>query len=251
VPSARGADLRYPPRMPFDTTTRLPAREQVLVQGASDVERRFMASVYRWMTFGLGLTALVAFSVATSEAALRLILGNRLVFFGLIIAELGLVVALSAAAARMSAATAGGLFLLYSALNGATLSVVLLVYTGASVALAFVSTAGTFAAMSIYATVTRKDLSSWGSFLFMGLIGVVIAGLVNIFLHSSMVTFVISCMSVIVFTGLTAYDTQKLRAFARAGGGSGAMAVNGALALYLDFVNLFLALLRLFGSRRD
>jgi FtsH-binding integral membrane protein len=236
--------------MPFDTTTRLPARDQVLVQGASDVERRFMAAVYRWMTFGLALTALVAFSVATSETALRLILGNRLVFFGLILAQLGLVIALSAAATRLSAATAGGLFLLYSALNGVTLSVVLLVYTGASVALAFVSTAGTFAAMSIYATVTRRDLSSWGSFLFMGLIGVIIASLVNMFLHSSMVTFVVSCMSVVVFTGLTAYDTQKLRAFARAGGGSGAMAVNGALALYLDFVNLFLALLRLFGRRR-
>jgi FtsH-binding integral membrane protein len=236
--------------MPFDTTTRLPARDQVLVQGASDVERRFMAAVYRWMTFGLALTALVAFSVATSETALRLILGNRLVFFGLILAQLGLVIALSAAATRLSAATAGGLFLLYSALNGVTLSVVLLVYTGASVAMAFVSTAGTFAAMSIYATVTRRDLSSWGSFLFMGLIGVVIASVVNIFLHSSMVTFVVSCMSVVVFTGLTAYDTQKLRAFARAGGGGGAMAVNGALALYLDFVNLFLALLRLFGRRR-
>jgi FtsH-binding integral membrane protein len=202
------------------------------------------------MTFGLALTALVAFSVATSETALRLILGNRLVFLGLILAQLGLVIALSAAATRLSAATAGGLFLLYSALNGVTLSVVLLVYTGASVALAFVSTAGTFAAMSIYGTVTRRDLSSWGSFLFMGLIGVIIASLVNMFLHSSMVTFVVSCMSVVVFTGLTAYDTQKLRAFARAGGGSGAMAVNGALALYLDFVNLFLALLRLFGRRR-
>jgi FtsH-binding integral membrane protein len=236
--------------MPFDTTTRLPARDQVLVQGASDVERRFMAGVYRWMTFGLALTALVAFSVATSETALRLILGNRLVFFGLILAQLGLVIALSAAATRLSAATAGGLFLLYSALTGATLSVVLLVYTGASVAMAFVSTAGTFAAMSIYATVTRRDLSSWGSFLFMGLIGVIIASVVNIFLHSSMVTFVVSCMSVVVFTGLTAYDTQKLRAFARAGGGSGAMAVHGALALYLDFINLFLALLRLFGRRR-
>jgi FtsH-binding integral membrane protein len=236
--------------MPFDTTTRLPARDQVLVQGASDVERRFMAAVYRWMTFGLALTALVAFSVATSETALRLILGNRLVFFGLILAQLGLVIALSAAATRLSAATAGGLFLLYSALTGVTLSVVLLAYTGASVALAFVSTAGTFAAMSIYATVTRRDLSSWGSFLMMGLIGVIIASVVNIFLHSSMVTFVVSCMSVVVFTGLTAYDTQKLRAFARAGGASGAMAVNGALALYLDFVNLFLALLRLFGRRR-
>jgi FtsH-binding integral membrane protein len=209
-----------------------------------------MMGVYRWMTLGLAVTALVAYSVATSEAALRLVLGNRLVFFGLIIAEFGLVIALSAAVNRLSAATAGGLFLLYSALNGATLSVILLVYASSSVAMAFVTTAGTFGAMSVYATVTRRDLSSWGSFLFMGLVGVVIASLVNLFLQSGLMSFVISCASVLVFTGLTAYDTQKLRAFARSGGGSPAMPVNGALALYLDFVNLFLALLRLFGRRR-
>ncbi len=237
--------------MPFDDSFRMPAREQVLVHGATDAERRFMAAVYRWMTLGLALTAFVAWSVATSETALRLVVGNRLVFFGLILGELALVVALSAAAARMSAAAAGGLFLLYSALNGATLSVVLLAYTGASVALAFVSTAGTFGAMSVYGTVTRRDLASWRSFLFMGLVGIVVASLVNVFLGSSMITFVVSCAAVVVFTGLTAYDTQKLRAFARAGGGTGGVAVNGALALYLDFVNLFLALLRLFGGRRS
>jgi FtsH-binding integral membrane protein len=210
-----------------------------------------MASVYRWMTLGLGLTAVVAFLVAGSEDALRFVIGNRFVFFGLVIAELGLVVAISAAVNRLSAAAAGGLFLLYSALNGATLSVVLLAYTGSSVALAFVTTAGTFGAMSAFATVTRRDLSSWSSFLFMGLIGIVIASLVNMFLHSSAVSFVISCASVVVFTGLAAYDTQKLRALARAGGGSAAMPINGALALYLDFINLFLALLRLLGNRRD
>lgn len=131
-----------------------------------------------------------------------------------------------------------------------TLSIVLLAYTGTSVALAFFATAGTFAAMSVYGTVTKRDLSSWSSFLFMGLIGIVIAGLVNIFLRSSMMSFVISCAGVLVFTGLTAYDTQKLRALARAGGGTGSVAVNGALALYLDFVNLFLMLLRLLGGRR-
>ena len=210
-----------------------------------------MAAVYRWMTLGLALTAVVAFTVAGSETALALVLGNRLVFFGLIIAEFGLVIAISAAANRLSAAAAGGLFLLYSALNGATLSVVLVAYTGNSVALAFVTTAGTFGAMSVYATVTRRDLSSWGSFLFMGLIGVVIASVVNVFLHSSAMSFVISCAAVVVFTGLAAYDTQKLRSLARAGGGSAAMPVNGALALYLDFVNLFLALLRLLGNRRS
>ena len=209
-----------------------------------------MTAVYRWMTVGLAVTAVVAYSVASSEEALRLIVGNRLVFFGLIIAEFGLVIGISAAANRLSAASAGGLFLLYSALNGATLSVVLLMYTGSSVALAFVTTAGTFGAMSVYATVTRRDLSSWGSFLMMGLVGVVIASVANIFLHSGMMSYVISCAAVVVFTGLAAYDTQKLRALARAGGGAAAMPVNGALALYLDFVNLFLALLRLLGGRR-
>jgi FtsH-binding integral membrane protein len=209
-----------------------------------------MTAVYRWMTLGLAVTAVVAYSVASSEDALRLVIGNRFVFFGLIIAEFGLVIGISAAANRLSAAAAGGLFLLYSALNGATLSVVLLLYTGSSVALAFVTTAGTFGAMSVYGTVTRRDLSSWGSFLMMGLMGVVIASVVNVFLHSGMMSFVISCVAVVVFTGLAAYDTQKLRAFARAGGGTAAMPVNGALSLYLDFVNLFLALLRLFGRRR-
>src|SRR3990172_930740 len=236
--------------MPFDTSARVSARGQVLARGPSDVERRFMMGVYRWMTLGLAVTAVIAYSVATSEAGVRLGIGNRFVFFGLIIAEFGLVLALSAAANRLSMATAGGLFLLYSALNGATLSVVLLAYTGSSVATAFVTTAGTFGAMSVYATVTRRDLSSWGTFLFMGLVGVVIASLVNLFLQSGLMSFVISCVSVVVFTGLTAYDTQKLRALARSGGGSAAMSVNGALALYLDFVNLFLALLRLFGRRR-
>src|SRR5512143_4256929 len=139
--------------MPFDTSARLPSRDQVLVRGTSDVERRFMTAVYRWMTLGLALTALVAYSVANSEEALHLVVGNRLIFFGLIIAEFGLVIAISAAANRLSAATAGGLFLLYSALNGATLSVVLLAYTGSSVAIAFVATAGTFGTMSVYATV--------------------------------------------------------------------------------------------------
>jgi uncharacterized protein len=209
-----------------------------------------MTAVYRWMTLGLAVTAVVAYSVASSEEALRLVIGNRFVFFGLIIAEFGLVIGISAAANRLSAAAAGGLFLLYSALNGATISVVLLLYTGSSVALAFVTTAGTFGAMSVYGTVTRRDLSSWGSFLMMGLMGVVIASVANMFLHSGMMSFVISCVAVVVFTGLAAYDTQKLRAFARAGGGTAAMPVNGALALYLDFVNLFLALLRLFGRRR-
>jgi FtsH-binding integral membrane protein len=237
--------------MPFDSPARVTARDTVLVRGAaSDVERRFMSAVYGWMTAGLALTAVVAYAVASSPAALQLVVGNRVVFFGLILAELGLVVALSAMVNRLSAPAAGALFALYSALNGATLSVVLLAYTGSSVAVAFASTAGTFGAMSLYGTVTKRDLTGWGSFLFMGLVGIVVASLVNLFVRSSMVTFVVSCMGVLVFTGLTAYDTQKLRAYARAGGGAAAAPISGALSLYLDFVNLFLSLLRLLGSRR-
>lgn len=224
---------------------------QVLVRGNVDVERRFMAAVYRWMTLGLLVTAGVAWYVASTPGAIQVIFGNRILFWGLILAEFGLVIGLSAAVTRLSAGVAGALFLLYSALNGATLSIVLLAYTGASVASAFAATAGTFGAMSVYGTVTRRDLSSLRSFLFMGLIGIVIASLVNVFTRSDMVSWVISAAAVVVFTGLTAYDTQRLRRMAAAGSGIAALPVNGALALYLDFINLFLALLRVFGGRRD
>jgi len=214
-------------------------------------ERTFIASVYRWMTLGLLTTAGVAFVVAGSPSAQQFVFANRWVYIGLIIAQLGLVIGLSAAVRRLSAPVAGGMFLLYSALTGATLSVVLLAYRAPSVAAAFAITAGTFGAMSVYGTVTKKDLTGWSTFLFMGLFGVVIAGVVNMFMQSGMLNFVISCAAVVVFTGLTAYDTQKLRVFARQGGGSIAAApIGGALSLYLDFINLFLAILNLFGDRR-
>jgi hypothetical protein len=223
-----------------------------LVRGTVAVGSRFMSAVYRWMAAGLVVTAGVAWLVAGSPAARQAIFGNRLVFWGLIVAQLGLVVVLSAAVNRLSAGVAGLLFVAYSALTGATLSSILLVYTGASIASAFAVTAGTFAAMSVFATVTKRDLSGWSTFLFMGLIGVVIAALVNMFLQSGMLQFVISCAAVVVFTGLTAYDTQKLRRLAAAPGGlPAAMPVNGALMLYLDFINLFLSLLNLFGGRRN
>ncbi len=224
---------------------------QVLVRGASDVERRFMSSVYRWMSLGLIVTAGVAYSVATSEGLVQFIFGNRMVFWGLVIAQFALVITLSAAVNKLSAGVAGALFLLYSALTGATISVVLLAYTGASVASAFAVTAGTFLTMSIYATVTKRDLSGWSTFLFMGLIGVVLASVVNIFMKSSMLQFVVSAAAVVVFTGLTAYDTQRLRRMAVAGSGVAALPVNGALRLYLDFINLFLAILNIFGGRRN
>jgi len=224
---------------------------QVVTRGASDVERRFMAAVYRWMTLGLLVTAGVAFYVATTPSVRQLVLGNTMVFWGLVIAQFGLVIALSAAVNKLSAGMAGALFLLYSALTGATLSTVLLAYTGESVASAFAVTAGTFLAMSIYGTATKRDLTSWSTFLFMGLIGIVIASVVNIFTKSGMVSWVISAAAVVVFTGLTAYDTQRLRRMAALGGSVAALPVNGALSLYLNFINLFLSILNLFGGRRN
>ncbi|PIY20625.1 MAG: hypothetical protein COZ12_08980, partial [Deltaproteobacteria bacterium CG_4_10_14_3_um_filter_60_8] len=203
----------------------------------------FLAKVFNWMAVGLGVTGLVALLVANSAVAQQMILGNRLVFFGLIIGELGLVFYLSARIQRISAQAATGLFLLYSALNGATLSAILLLYTATSVAATFFVTAGMFGAMAVYGLVTKKDLASFGSFLFMGLMGMIIASVVNMFLGSSLLSWLISGIGVLVFTGLTAYDVQKITQM----GAQGIMeqgevairkgAVMGALALYLDFIN--------------
>lgn len=204
-----------------------------------------MGAVYGWMAAGLAITAFVSMAVVSSPALLNTLYGNKMMFFGLMIAELGLVFAIGGFAVRMGTATAAPLFLLYSALNGVTISGIFLVYTGQSISSAFVTTAGTFGAMSVYGLITKRDLTSLGSFCFMGLIGIVIASIVNIFLHSNMMQFVISGVGLIVFIGLTAYDTQKLK------GVRGGAAVAGALALYLDFINIFLMMLQLFGDRRD
>jgi len=216
----------------------------------------FMRGVYQWMTMGLGLTALVAYAVQVSTGLQEFLLQNQMLFFGLIIAQLGLVVGISAGIRKLSAQAASGLFLLYSALNGLTIGAILLFYTAASVATAFVTCSGMFAAMSIYGMTTKRDLTSWGSFLFMGLIGIIIASIVNIFLANSMMHFVISVIGVIVFTGLTAYDTQKLKVMGETAPADDATAIRrgvilGALTLYLDFINLFLMLLRLFGQGRE
>jgi len=167
------------------------------------------------------------------------------------IGELALVFILSGAINRLSGTVATLLFLGYSALNGLTLSVIFIVYTADSIASTFAVTAAMFGAMSIYGYLTKKDLTSWGSFLFMGLIGIVIASLVNIFLQSSAVSWVVSGIGVLVFTGLTAYDTWKIKAMAAAGEEGRKPAILGALTLYLDFINLFLMLLRFMGGRRD
>jgi FtsH-binding integral membrane protein len=214
----------------------------------------FFPKVYGWMTAGLALTALAALFTLTSEGLLQLVFGNRMVFYGLIIGELGLVIALSAAINRISSLVATLMFLLYSALNGVTFAGIFLMYTSSSIASTFLVASGTFAAMGLYGYATKRDLTGWGSFLFMGLIGIVIASLVNIFLQSAMITWVTTYIGVFVFVGLTAYDTQKLKRIGEAGFADGETqkkaAILGALTLYLDFINLFLMLLRIMGNRR-
>lgn len=215
-----------------------------------NVQNRIIRQVYAWMGAGLTLTALLAVMTVSSPSMLQLVIGNRFVFFGLIIGELALVVVLSAAINRLSAAMAMLLFIAYASLNGVTLSVIFLAYTAESIASTFLITGGMFGAMSAYGYLTRRDLTSWGSFLFMGLIGIVIASLVNIFFGVSILYWISTYCGIIVFTGLTAYDTQKIKAFALRGEVGTKPAILGALTLYLDFINLFLMLLRLFGRRR-
>ena len=215
----------------------------------SEAQRAFMTRVYGWMFVGLSATAFTAFAAASSRAAMQFVASSYLV---LILVELGLVLALSFLAQRLSPAVAGLMFLTYAVVNGLTLSGIFFIYRLGTITNAFAVTAAVFGAMTLYATVTRKDLSGWGAFLFIGLIGVLVAGVVNLFVMSDMLGFVVSCACVVVFAGLTAYDTQKLRNYfsaAYAGGGTGSLAIVGALMLYLDFINLFLAILRLFGRR--
>ena len=220
---------------------------------AADRVSAFLWKVYGWMAVGLGLTAVVAFAVAGSPEILRTLVGNRLVFFGLVIAELGLVFYLSARADRMAPGTAAGLFTLYSALNGVTLSVVLLAYTGESVTTTFVVTAGMFGALALFGSTTKRSLAGAGQFFMMGLVGLILASIVGVFWHSDALQFLISVVGVIVFTGLTAWDAQRLKQMALAipEGESGSYAIVGALSLYLNFINLFLILLRFQGGSRD
>jgi uncharacterized protein len=213
----------------------------------------FLWKVYGWMAVGLGLTALVAFAVASSPDLSRVLIGNRLVFFALVIAELGLVFFMSARVDRLAPGTAAGLFALYSALNGATLSVILLAYTGESVTMTFVVTAGMFGALALFGSTTKRSLAGAGQFFMMGLVGLILASIVGMFWHNDALQFLISVVGVIVFTGLTAWDAQRLKQMALAlpEGQVGSYAVVGALSLYLDFINLFLMLLRFTGSRRE
>ncbi len=218
-------------------------------------QRALFRNVYVWMTMALAITGLVAMYMAKSLTLLQMILGSSFGMWGLLIAEIGLVWYLSARIRQISFTTATVLFIIYSILNGATLSVIFLAYTASSIASTFFITAGTFAATGIYGYVTKKDLSSLGSLCIMGVIGLIIATVVNIFLASDALTMVISYIGVALFVGLTAYDTQKIKRLLL----SNDMEVNeetqkiallGALTLYLDFINLFLYLLRILGDRK-
>jgi len=228
---------------------------QNLTQSQVEQEQQeFIVNVYKWMSMGLFLTAVVAYIVAGSKAITDLIFGNMLIFFGLLIAEVVLVGHLAVNVKKMTASTAMHTFLGYSALNGLTLSCIFLLYTAASITTTFVVTAGTFGIMSFYGYVTKKDLTSIGNICFMGLIGIIIASVVNIFMHSSMMYWIITYAGILIFVGLTAYDTQKIKQL-NIIGNSGTEedvkeSISGALILYLDFINLFLMLLRLFGNRK-
>ena len=217
-------------------------------------QQRFMVRVYNWMTTGLGITGMVAYTVADTPSLTEMIFGNSLISIGLIIVQIGLVFWLASRVMQMSVQQATGIFLLYAALTGVTFSVVFLTYTASSITSTFLVTAGTFGAMSFYGYTTKKDLTSWGSFLFMGLMGIIIASLVNMFLQSEAMNWVITYAGVLIFVGLTAYDTQKIKEM-NILGNEGTdedtkEAIRGALSLYLDFINLFLMLLRIMGDRR-
>lgn len=236
-------------------TTQYGTNSLTLAQARQEASTVFLAKVFNWMAIGLGLTGIIAYFTAQTGLA-RVIIASP-IFFILIIAELGMVFYLSARISKIQPGTATGLFVGYSVLNGLTLSAIFLAYTKTSIGGTFLITAGMFGAMALYGLVTKRDLSGMGSFMFMGLIGIILASIVNIFLKSSSLYWAISVIGVLVFVGLTAYDVQKIKNMGEQGimeQGEVAIrkgAIMGALALYLDFINLFLLLLRFFGGSRD
>jgi FtsH-binding integral membrane protein len=217
-------------------------------------QQRFITKVYGWMAFALAITGVVAMYTAGSESMINFIFSSKAVFYGLVIGELLLVGSLVGFISKMSSKTATLIFIAYSVLNGLTLSVVFLIYTSGSIASTFFITGGMFALMSAYGYFTGNDLTKFGSLLFMLLIGLVIASIVNIFLNSSALYWITTYVGIFIFTGLVAYDTQKIKNMAvRVTEGTEEHrkgAIVGALSLYLDFINLFLMLLRIFGNRR-
>lgn len=224
------------------------------VKRTQALQRTLMQYVFLWMAAGLGITGLTSLLLFKNESLIYSLMSSKLLFYGLIIAEIVVVVYLSARISRMSFGMATALFCAYALLNGLTLSPIFLLYTSQSIAETFFITAGTFSVMAIYGYFTKRDLTRWGSLLFMALIGLIIAMVVNFFLRSGVMSLVISIAGVLIFVGLTAYDVQKIKnLFADVDNANDEVkkiAVLGALTLYLDFINLFLYLLRLFGRRR-
>jgi hypothetical protein len=229
------------------------SREQQLA--SSQAFPVLMRKVYLWMTLALVITGLWSYFVATSPSMFMLLYSNQAILWGLLIAEFALVFGITAAINKLSLTTATLLFVLYSVINGATLSSIFLVYTTSSIASVFFITAGTFAAMALFGYTTKKDLTALGPILLMGLLGIIIASVVNMFVHSSGLNLIVSYLGVLIFVGLTAYDSQKIKQMMLqapdAGEGMQKLALLGALSLYLDFINLFLYLLRIIGSNRD
>ena len=218
------------------------------------VKNTFLSRVYGWMTLALVISGVTAFLAATNETIIRLTIGNGFGFLILAVAELALVWWLTASIHKISSGAAFFAFILYSVLNGVTLSSIFLVYKIESIFMVFFISAGMFAAMAVYGTVTKSSLSSFGKFFAMALVGIIIASLVKFLLRSPMLDWFLSIITVVIFTGLTAYDAQKMLAVSRNASDDEMFrkaSVIGALDLYLDFINIFLAMLRLFGRRRD
>ncbi|MBN1633377.1 MAG: Bax inhibitor-1/YccA family protein [Ignavibacteria bacterium] len=231
-----------------------PYQNQDVAVPGIDVSKKFLLNVYNWMTIGLALTGITAFFLSSSTTFTEYLIENSGIFWFLLILQLIVVFALSFAITKIPAMVAIGAFLFYSFLTGITFSVLFLIFTGESIALTFFICAGMFASVSVYGYITKRDLSGLGTFMYMGLIGLILATVVNIFLQNSVIYWITTYAGVIIFTGLTAWDTQKIKNLSSQvdyGTEQGKkMAIMGALTLYLDFINLFLMLLRLFGERK-
>ncbi len=239
--------------MDYEEFSNVVSRERELeMSGAFPV---LMRKVYLWMTMALAITGITAYYIATNETLMMALVSNQMLFWGLAIGEIALVIGLSAAINKLSLTTATLMFLLYSVVNGATMSFIFLVYTASSIASVFFIAAATFAVMAVFGYFTKTDLSSMGKILLMALIGIIIASIVNVFTKSQGLAIILNYIGVLVFVGLTAYDSQKIKQMLSqapdAGEGAQKLALLGALSLYLDFINLFLYLLRIFGDRRE
>ena len=228
-----------------------PSKDQL---GIKSYQALFITKVYNWMALALFITGLVSYFVASSPEMLNIIVGSKMVFYGILIAELLLVIYLTRSIQKLSQNMVIAGFLIYAILNGLTMSIIFLIYTSNSIATTFYVTAGTFGAMSLYGYYTKKDLTSLGNMAMMALIGIIIASIVNIFLQNEMMYWIVTYLGVAVFVALTAYDTQKLKELGSRGfvndESMEKTSILGALTLYLDFINLFLFLLRIFGNRK-